>query len=123
MQERQSERLEVGGSVLCDVAGRLSRDELCDLSAFGCKLRHVDSGLAVGSRLELTLVGDIEIGGTVRWVDDRYAGIEFDTPLSQAAVLYFTLPDCSRNTRFVPLDGFGRRLPPLGRLGDIGAAA
>ena len=58
MKKRQSERVTALGSITCSVAGTVSRDELCDLSIHGCKLRHDDSDLAKGTKLDLTLVGD-----------------------------------------------------------------
>lgn len=113
MEKRQSERLLVAGSIVCDLAGNVSETQLCDLSPHGCKLAHADPAIEEGATLGLTLVGDIEIAGTVRWISGEHAGIEFREPLSQAAVLYFALPDMKPLGDISTTDGFGRRLPPL----------
>lgn len=118
-QKRQSERLAVAGDVLCDVGGSVSTDALCDLSPHGCRLQSAAGNLSAGTAIALTLIDDIEIRGVVRWASDEHAGIEFLEPLSEAAVRYLALPEADQTPAFVPHDGFGRRLPPLGRLGDI----
>lgn len=121
MEKRRSERLLVDGGITCEVGGATTHDRLCDLSRYGCKLHHADATLVKGMAVEFTLIGDIEISGIVRWVDGEIAGIEFEKPLSRAAVMYFALPTDPEPDNFRPLDGFGRRLPPLERSDDIGA--
>lgn len=117
MDARQIERRKVDGNVRCEVAGKVSQDALRDLSALGCGLRGVDSVMMRGAEIDLTLLGSNHVSGTVRWAREGDVGIEFAERLSEAAVRYFALPDPATIPEDVTRDTFGRKLPPLGRIG------
>lgn len=68
--------------------GRLRRNVTCrtevgviDLSAHGCRIDTGGSALAIGSSVFVRLDELGALRATVRWQEDRIAGLEFDSPL------------------------------------------
>ncbi|EDL49591.1 PilZ domain-containing protein [Erythrobacter sp. SD-21] len=119
MDQRNAERVGVTGVVRSDVVAGLTY-ELGDISRRGCRLRHIAHPPRKGEALSLSLLGDVIVAGTVRWTAAGDVGIEFDEPISPAAVRYFALAD-SGMTRDWPQDCFGRVLPPLSHFGPFEA--
>jgi hypothetical protein len=55
---------------------------ICDISTDGMKV-FTDDVLCTGDRVRITMKGlDSRLGGSVRWCDGDYAGVEFDQPLT-----------------------------------------
>ena len=118
MDQRKSERLDVEGTILCRIGNRLSQDSLADLSLTGCRIQSSDTPIVEGTKLDLTLLAGVTVTGTVRWSQNGVVGIEFGDELSPATLRYFTL---DRSCQFLideTFDAFGRKLPPLQRLGE-----
>ncbi|MBX7528039.1 PilZ domain-containing protein [Qipengyuania vesicularis] len=116
MDQRKSERLDVEGTILCLVGGRISEDRLADLSLSGCRLLGVDHKISEGTELDLTLLAGVTAKGVVRWSRNGSVGIEFGEELSTATLRYFTLDRSGQLVIDNTLDTFGRKLPPLQKL-------
>lgn len=72
------------GTIIVD-----SRRELClirNISAAGLML-HIYSRLHEGQRVEVEMKTGQQVAGSVKWVDDANAGIEFDHAIDVMAVL------------------------------------
>ena len=80
-------RLETRDNVFVKARCRTSRwhvadAALSDISAKGCCIT-TRTGLQVGQAVEVRNGSSKGLGGTVRWVRDLQAGIEFDKPLGE----------------------------------------
>lgn len=90
MDRRRENRLfaEVSGSY------REGAAEPCEItfgqiSAGGCRLKHVSAHLAVGQTIALSLGPIGPVRATIRWRRDDLAGVEFREPLEPAIVAFF----------------------------------
>lgn len=115
MDKRKAERLCVTAEVRCTALGSVTHDALHDISLGGCMLTGISEPLPEGTKVDICLLEGVEISGTVRWNAPGRIGVEFRRPLSKAALRYFTLADLPESEFEVPLDSFGRRLPPLNK--------
>lgn len=59
---------------------------VCDISENGCRLDVSGLILQAGNRVMLRPEGFEAFLGTVKWVSNEKAGVEFDTPLHPAVV-------------------------------------
>lgn len=59
------------------------------ISSKGCRVTADDLDLAVGDAISLFLGPVGPIDGSVRWVKDYRAGVEFDVALDAVVVSYF----------------------------------
>lgn len=57
-----------------------------DLTIQGCKIDRASSRLDSGNRVIIRPEGFEGFHGTVKWVSDSFAGVEFDQPLHPAIV-------------------------------------
>ena len=78
--EPRAPRLGVGLSAVARIGIRMYPVTVCDISQGGLKLRAITE-LAVDQSLVIRVAGLPPLAGTVRWCDDRFAGVAFDHPL------------------------------------------
>jgi len=78
----------------CKATGVRERVIVSDISGKGCKIEAAELALALNQDLILQFDGLEDMFGTVRWIQDKCAGIELDYPLHQSVVdyLYRTNP-------------------------------
>jgi hypothetical protein len=67
-------------------SGLRDNARIADISPHGCRLRADTLAMRVGARIVIRPQGLEGVSGLVRWIDGKYAGIEFDTPLYQPVV-------------------------------------
>ena len=86
-EERGSERREVLLSARCRKSSWIvHRVELNDLSEGGCCIIGGADGLELGQSVVIRFADLKGIPGTVRWVADHRAGVEFDSPVEAAVI-------------------------------------
>lgn len=74
-------------SAACQVGDRAVEDVLVtDLSASGCRVRLVTIGVTKSERVQLWLGASEPLAARLTWVKQGALGVEFETPLDQAAV-------------------------------------
>lgn len=62
-------------------SGLRDSGEISDISPQGCCIRTDTVLFRVGSRVVIRPQGLEPLGGTVRWIADDCAGVEFDQPI------------------------------------------
>ena len=78
--EPRAPRLGVGLSAVARIGTRMHPVTICDISQGGLKMARV-VGADVDQKLVVRVAGLPPLSGTVRWCDDRFAGVAFDHPL------------------------------------------
>lgn len=79
--EPRAPRLGVGLAAVARVGMRMHAVTICDISQGGMKLRALP-GVGIDQPLVVRVAGLSPLAGKVRWCDDQFAGIEFDTPIA-----------------------------------------
>ncbi len=79
--EPRAPRLGVGLPAVARIGVRMHPVTICDISQGGVKLVKITQ-LKVDQPLVLRVIGLPPLAGAVRWADDRFAGVKFDTPLT-----------------------------------------
>lgn len=79
--EPRAPRLGVGLAAVARIGIRMHPVTICDISQGGMKLRALP-GVGVDQALVVRVAGLAPLAGTVRWCDDQFAGIAFDTPIA-----------------------------------------
>lgn len=101
-------------SVRCRVGHGMSPQVwLTDLSPLGCQLVIRAGTLRADQHVVIKPKGMEGIPGTVKWVIDLKAGIEFDRPLHEAVVDHLLANPASGGNEKPLVDRFGRPVPEL----------
>lgn len=101
---RQNERLGVLLNARCrKTSWMISRVDLADLSEGGCRIVGNAVDVTAGQEVEIRITDVPAIPGTVRWVKDGDAGIEFDSPLDSENLANLTSLYSLRGSNVIPL--------------------
>jgi hypothetical protein len=86
MMARREDRQSLAMNAQCKTPQGRRIVAVSDLSTKGCRLSLASIRLNIGHRVTLR-PDDLEgLTGTVRWIADGFAGVEFDYPLHTAVV-------------------------------------
>jgi hypothetical protein len=79
---RRSDRVPVGMNAECRTqSGLFGRVEIVDLTPEGCRIFAKGLPLRVEQHVRVRPDNFQPIAGTIRWVENDFAGIRFDNPL------------------------------------------
>ncbi len=96
------------------IAGDLSLPvRMHDMSVDGCRVECDVSTLAANDQVELTLIQEVSISGTIRAKHGDTLNIAFDRPVNEVLLRYFHFDKNAKTEDSKPTDGFGRPVPPL----------
>lgn len=85
--ERRHERRELNREALIRncLQGRIG-GQVLDISENGCKLFLHNNSARAGQMITIKMEGLESLSGTIRWIDDGFAGVEFHRQLYPAVV-------------------------------------
>lgn len=83
---REEDRKPLAMRATCKIEKRRHDVALTNLSRKGCRIETFGLALSVGQSVVVQPEGLERVLGTVRWVVDQFAGIEFDYRLHPAVV-------------------------------------
>lgn len=113
VERRKSERVSTHGDIVL-VAGELSLPvQMHDMSVDGCRVECDAATLATDDQVELTLIQEISITGTIRAKHGNTLNIAFNHPVNEVLLRYFRFDKNAVDKDIKPTDSFGRRVPPL----------
>ena len=96
------------------IAGDLSLPvRMHDMSVEGCRVECDTSTLAADDQVELALIQEVSITGTIRAKHGDNLNIAFDHPVNEVLLRYFRFNRNAATRDRKPTDGFGRPVPPL----------
>lgn len=85
-ERRKNERQTVAMSVGLRIKSTQQPANVCDISENGCQLDNAGLELNLNNRVLIRPYGFQSFLGTVIWVSNGRAGVEFDTPLEPSVV-------------------------------------
>ncbi len=83
---RREDRHPLALNANCRTLSTRKNVSLWDLSSHGCRVLLAGMDLRVEQRIVLKTEGLEALSGTVRWLRDDFAGVQFDYPLHPSVV-------------------------------------
>lgn len=107
---RRSERQHISLPADCRTPwGKIERIGLANISADGCRVIAVNPMLVLGDHVLIRTASLLGAAGTVRWVEEADAGIEFTIPLEEKVLAHLVRNSAAGAMIIVP----GRTAPVL----------
>ena len=107
---RRAERCAVFLNARCRQSSWVVRQvELANLSTGGCRLMAAADSLELDQDVEIRIGQEVQVSGTVRWLENGDAGIEFDTALDGDQVESLAATYSVQNGNVTDIRRFRRR--------------